>query len=247
MNSLMDCYTKEEFNQILQISKSYSDFCKKLGYQAISGDLVKKIKEKIQQLNLSDAHFTQKTSQVKRTFEDVFIENSTVNQSTLRKWYLKGKYSDYKCSICGQEPIWQNQPLTLILDHINGKNHDNRLENLRWVCPNCNQQLPTTNGKNIIRKNNKKLYYCQDCGIQVSGPNVKHCVKCAVKYNPSNISKVKPSREILKELIYTQTFRSIGKQYGVSDNAIKKWCKSYNLPYKKSDIKLFTQEEWQKI
>ena len=39
--------------------------------------------------------------------------------------------------------------LTLILDHKNGHNHDDRLENLRWVCPNCNQQLDTTNGRNV--------------------------------------------------------------------------------------------------
>ena len=47
-------------------------------------------------------------------------------------------------------PIWQGKPLTLILDHKNGNNRDNRLENLHWVCPNCNQQLPTTgyHGKN---------------------------------------------------------------------------------------------------
>ena len=43
----------------------------------------------------------------------------------------------------------KEKPLTLILDHINGHNHDNRLENLRWVCPNCNQQLDTTNGRNV--------------------------------------------------------------------------------------------------
>ncbi len=44
--------------------------------------------------------------------------------------------------------------MTLILDHINGENHDDRLENLRWVCPNCNQQLPTTGGRNQKRRKN---------------------------------------------------------------------------------------------
>ena len=72
----------------------------------------------------------------------MFVENSTANQTTLRRWYEKENI-EYKCSICGQLPFWQNKPLTLILDHINGHNHDDRLENLRWVCPNCNQQLET--------------------------------------------------------------------------------------------------------
>ena len=86
---------------------------------------------------------------IKRTAANVFIENSTADQKTLRRHYFAGEYTEYKCSICGQEPIWNGKELTLILDHINGHNHDDRLENLRWVCPNCNQQLDTTNGKNV--------------------------------------------------------------------------------------------------
>ena len=78
------------------------------------------------------------------------MKDSTADQKTLRKWYIEGDYTPYKCAICGLSPYWNGQPLTLILDHINGENHDNRLENLRWVCPNCNQQLPTTNGKNLV-------------------------------------------------------------------------------------------------
>jgi len=42
----------------------------------------------------------------KRTFENVFCENSTASQHTLRKWYKKGNYTEYKCSICGLESFW---------------------------------------------------------------------------------------------------------------------------------------------
>ena len=51
----------------------------------------------------------------------------------------------------------------MILDHINGYNHDNRLENLRWVCPNCNYQLDTTNGKNV-NHGVHTINTCIDCG-----------------------------------------------------------------------------------
>ena len=71
----------------------------------------------------------------------------------MRKYFIKGEYVEHKCSICGQEPEWQGKPLTLILDHINGINNDHSLENLRWVCPNCNQQLDTTGSKNQAYKN----------------------------------------------------------------------------------------------
>ena len=49
----------------------------------------------------------------------------------------------YRCSVCGIEPMWQSKPLTLVLDHINGVNNDNRLQNLRFLCPNCNSQTNT--------------------------------------------------------------------------------------------------------
>ena len=62
---------------------------------------------------------------------------------------LTGGNALYKCSICGQEPFWNGKPLTLTLDHINGKNHDNELSNLRWVCPNCDRQLDTFGYKNV--------------------------------------------------------------------------------------------------
>ena len=146
----IDTFTDEEFKKIIAESTSMQEVSIKLGYAAKSGSNYKRIHQRIEQLNLSITHFTLGTP-TKRNFDNIFIENSTADQKTLRKWYLEGKYTDYVCAICGQKPIWQGQPLTLILDHINGHNKDDRLENLRWVCPNCNQQLPTTNGKNIKR------------------------------------------------------------------------------------------------
>ena len=54
----------------------------------------------------------------------------------------------------------------------------------------------------------------------------------------------RPSREELKKLIRKKPFTTIGKEYGVSDNAIRNWCKIYNLPYKKSEIKKINDTEW---
>ena len=60
---------------------------------------------------------------------------------------------DYRCSCCGLSE-WNAKPITLHLDHINGDHHDNRMENLRLLCPNCHSQTPTYCNKSTsgIRK-----------------------------------------------------------------------------------------------
>ena len=152
MPAKIDTFTNEEFANIVANSTNMAEIARKLGYTSHSGDNGTRIRKRIDALNLSTEHFALGNKRpIKRDPSNVFINNSTADQKTLRKYYLAGEYTPYVCSICGQEPEWQGKPLTLILDHINGHNHDDRLENLRWVCPNCNQQLDTTNGKNVSK------------------------------------------------------------------------------------------------
>ena len=235
---LMDSYDDIQFKEIVLSSFSYADCLRKLGYSSNSGIMTKKIKEKIEKLQISTAHFEQRTF-ISRTEENVFCENSTASQKTLRSFYIK-KYPMKECFICGLKPEWNGKPLTLILDHINGSNHDNREENLRWVCPNCNYQLDTTNARNP----HYKKYYCKNCGKQISSKDVSYCKKCL---NILQRTIERPSREELKNLIRSKSFVKIGEQYGVSDNAIRKWCKKEHLPFKVSDIQSYSEEDWSKI
>ena len=240
---LMDSFSNDEFIKIVIESKSYADCLRKLGYSSNSGDSTQALRNKIQELDLDISHFEKKNPGIKRTDEKVFCENSTANQSTLRKFYIK-KYPQEKCTICEQLPLWNNKPLTLILDHINGSNHDNRLENLRWVCPNCNSQLDTTNARNP----HHKKYFCKKCGKQVSQKGVELCLDCYNKERSLTQRTIeRPSREKLKQLIRTTPFTQIGKLYGVSDNAIRKWCDFENLPRKSTEIKKYSDEEWRQI
>ena len=78
-----------------------------------------------------------------------------------------------------------------------------------------------------VKDQSKKFYYCIECGAEVSKANVC-CVKCsALKQRKVE----RPDRDLLKHLIRTKSFVAIGKDYGVADNTIRKWCKAYGLPY----------------
>ncbi len=69
-------------------------------------------------------------------------------RSAVRKRVLAQKLLPYICQLCGAKPEWMGKPLSLILDHINGVANDHRLENLRFLCPNCNSQQDTFSGRN---------------------------------------------------------------------------------------------------
>ena len=88
-----------------------------------------------------------------------------------------------------------------------------------------------------------KNYICPLCG-KYKCHTATYCNKCNHIYQRK---QERPNRETLKTLIRNKSFVDIGKQYNVTDNTIKKWCKYYNLPYRRKNIKLYTDKEWEII
>lgn len=82
-------------------------------------------------------------------------------------------------------------------------------------------------------------FYCEDCGCEISY-GAKKCLSCRNKEKSKNI----PERNKLKSLIRIKPFTQIGADFGVTDNAVRKWCDKYNLPRKSGDIKKYSEEEW---
>ncbi len=93
------------------------------------------------------------------SLHDILVKNSPYEggSSALKsRLYRAGLLKeDAQCAECGVSSIWNGKRLVLQLDHINGSNRDNRIENLRLLCPNCHSQTDTYAGRNVRTNRNK--------------------------------------------------------------------------------------------
>lgn len=225
IGALIDNYSKEELQNIVNNSFSIKDVVRKLGYSAESGKNSDTVKNRIKKYGIDCSHFNY-NGRTKRNEENVFIKNSTASQQVLRRWYKRGNYTSYICSICGQEPYWNGKELTLILDHINGENHDDRLENLRWVCPNCNQQLDTTGFKKFQAQKVKcKKTHKKECK--------KECKKKRKKRNRRKTYKITKER---KKYFCKRCGKEIGKTKNELCNSCYQTYKAENSKMKKHNV-----------
>lgn len=221
---------KEDYKQLLEKlvkeSNSTNEVLVKLNKNTSSSSY-NTIKRDFDFYKINISHFLTRSEMAKRNFADkfnkrvlnneIFVENSTFARGLLRSRIIKNNLLSYVCCLCGQDEIWRDKRMSLILDHINGIRNDNRLKNLRFVCPNCNATLEThCLGQ---RKPKDKL------------PKEKHLYFSNREYKPIyKLRKVeRPTKEELKVLLEDNTFRGLGRKLGVSDNAIRKWAKIYNL------------------
>ncbi len=151
----------ESFSEIVQTSNSLAEIIRKCGLKA-SGNY-KTLKSRIKKEGIDISHIALGLESNKgRKFDispknklplnEILIENSlylgggrNLKSRLLSEGLLLNKCYGIKCNV---ETIWNDSPITLQLDHINGVSDDNRIENLRLLCPNCHSQTPTFGGRN---------------------------------------------------------------------------------------------------
>ena len=227
----------EEFQNLLNTSKSIVDILIKVGLDPYNGNH-KTINHRIREEGFNTIKFEENRKNnnnihIKNLnknniilLDDILKENSTYSTNNLKKRLIGNNLLKKECLECGITDTWNNNPISLQLDHINGINNDNRLENLRILCPNCHSQTETFSGKH-----RKKLYFCIDCGEKIIKTS-KRCNKCSIIENGKTQRKFEITKVELENLILKYPMTKVGKLLGVSDNAVRKRCTLLGIIFK---------------
>ena len=154
----MSKYTKEILEPIVKNVFTVSDVCRQLGLEPVGGNLGH-IKRVINKYNIDISHFTGsagsnrgKISNKRKSASDFLIKsNKRLKRRELKRSLLETGRT-YICEGCSCSAEYNNKPITLQIDHINGDRTDHRESNLRFLCPNCHSQTPTFSGRNIVNK-----------------------------------------------------------------------------------------------
>ena len=229
-------YTERAAREAIAASKSYSEALRRLGMRAAGGNhaTLRKYAEGIWRIPTD--HFDprayqriQLAARAGRPLSEYLTRNSTYSRASLKKRLFDEGLKQRSCELCGVSEEWRGRPMSLILDHVNGIANDNRLENLRIVCPNCAATLDTHCGRNkprvcgwceeTFRPTSKAQRYCGSACWAAS--DARRAAR------PDLRKAERPSYEQLLADLRELSWVAIGRKYGVSDNAVRKWLRRY--------------------
>lgn len=229
INKVKTPFLKENFEPLVKLSNSYMTIIKSL-HMRVSGNSYRTVKKYINMYGIDISHFTYDASHLLLSsksrlipLDTILINGSNYDRTNLKKRLYKEGLKQRKCELCGQGEEWHGKHMSLILDHINGVNNDNRLPNLRIVCPNCNATLETHCGKHM-----KKVNHCVDCKTNIYNYATR-CQTCSITHERSKKNELKrknrPSYEQLTREIKGNGYKKVGEKYGVCSMTIRRWEK----------------------
>jgi len=196
---------------------------------AMSGNGYKVVNERIEADGLS--HLIQRGlnnrlgkpgANIARPLSEVLVKNRPTSSHNLKNRLVKEGVLAYECVKCGNNGMWMGEKISLHLDHINGDRNDNQIENLRILCPNCHSQTPTHSGKDKRAK-------CRDCFKIITSHQQQRCQACANKLLVKRPMKFDISKSELEKLVWEKPTEQIGRDFGVSGNAVAKRCKKLGV------------------
>jgi hypothetical protein len=214
---------KDEFQRLLDTSNSVVEVIKHFGLNPQSGNH-KTIYARVKQEHLSLTklranrekamvdHAKQLNAQ-RLPNKDVFCEHSNYNRKHLKSRIIDQNLIIYQCEDCGIIDEYNGKPISLQLDHKNGVSNDNRIENLRFLCPNCHSQTPTFG---------KKRFKKEKCYETIEERNQR-----IAKYRKFN-----PTKGELEIAVRDFSLAKVGRMYGVCDASIKKRCKLLGINWR---------------
>ena len=143
-------HSEQRLREAVALSRSVKDVVRHLGVSQVGGNHAH-ISRRIATLGIDTSHFARvPPRRGDRVHRDVLAlrspEQGRVPGRRLRRALIRRGVAD-RCALCGTGPEWNGQPLRLEVDHISGAWWDNRIENIRLLCPNCHAATDTYRGR----------------------------------------------------------------------------------------------------
>jgi transposase-like protein len=232
-------YSEEGLRKAIAESFSWAESLRRLGY-CPTGSNWRTLKRRVGELGISTQHFDPYAAARgprpgrRIPLEEILVENSTYSRTSLKQRLFEAGLKVPRCELCGQDENWRGTTIALILDHINGVRDDNRLPNLRIVCPNCAAGLDTHCGRQ--RRVEVEPRPCARCAkpFLPKKPRQRYCSRsCGTRSDRSAATRLaarkveRPAYETLVHEVRELGYVAVGRKYGVSDNAIRKWLRQY--------------------